>query len=105
MGDTRSTPASIPPIHYVVFRDDGATLAYSGADTAEYEAVRRLLDAEHAGAVVGMSMMGRERWVIVAYHTQMPNSDYIRRRREGGLFGLTWEPAAAVSDAAGSDDG
>ncbi|MGH2587973.1 MAG: hypothetical protein ACRDJE_23890 [Dehalococcoidia bacterium] len=94
MADTRPPPSAPPPIHYVVFRDGGATLVYSGADTAEYEAVRRLLDAEHAGAVVGMSMMGRERWVIVAYHTQAPNGDYIRRRREGGLFGLAWEPAS-----------
>jgi len=83
--------SGLTPLHYLVFGDDGATLVYSGTDEAGFTAARCLLDQSHAGALVGQSMMGRERWIIVAYHTRRPDDAYIKRRREGGLLGLTWE--------------
>jgi hypothetical protein len=85
--------AHAPALRFVVYGDDGSTLVYSGTDEGEYTAARRTLDATHAGALVGQSMMGRERWIIAAYHHELPDELHIRRRREGGLLGLTWEPA------------
>ncbi|MGD9895197.1 MAG: hypothetical protein AB7R89_18880 [Dehalococcoidia bacterium] len=85
--------AHAPQPRYVVYGDGGATLVYSGTDDAEYAAARRLLEATHAGALVGQSMMGRERWIIVSYHHDRPDDQHIRRRREGGLLGLAWESA------------
>lgn len=85
--------AHAPQPRYVVYGDGGSTLVYSGTDAGEYAAARRSLEATHAGALVGQSMMGRERWVIVSYHHARPDDSHIRRRREGGLLGLSWEPA------------
>jgi hypothetical protein len=90
--------AQAPQPRYVVYGDGGSTLIYSGTDEGEYAAARRLLDATHAGALVGQSMMGRERWVIVSYHHTRPDDQHIRRRREGGLLGLSWEPAGDGAD-------
>jgi hypothetical protein len=80
-------------LRYVVYSDGGATLVYSGTDEAAYRAARIALDATFRGALVGQSMMGRERWIIVAYYDEIPDDAYIRRRREAGLLGLSWEPA------------
>ena len=88
--------AEAPLLRYLVYGDDGATLAYSGGDETEYKAARAQLDATHAGALVGQSMMGRERWVIVSYYRQRPEDLFISRRRSGGLLGLTWEPSGAA---------
>jgi hypothetical protein len=78
---------------YLVYRDDGAVLVYSGTDQAGYRDARHQVAGEHAGALVGQSMMGRERWVLACYFRAEPPPDAIRRRREGGLLGLTWEAA------------
>ncbi len=90
--------AHAPLLRYVVYGDGGSTLVYSGADDAEYAAARRSLESTHAGALVGQSMMGRERWIIVSYHHVMPDELHIRRRREGGLLGLSWEPSGNGTD-------
>ncbi len=85
--------AGASPIRYLVYDQEGAGLVYSGSDEGEYQAARHRLADGHAGALVGQSMMGRERWVIVSYHRTMPDEQFIRRRREGGLLGLAWEPS------------
>ena len=89
--------AQAPLLRYVVYGDGGSSLVYSGTDEAQYSAARRSLDVTHAGALVGQSMMGRERWIIVAYHHEVPDDLQIRRRREGGLLALTWEPVDRAS--------
>lgn len=83
-----------PLVRYLVYDQDGAGLVYSGTDEAGYHAARRRIGASHAGALVGQCMAGRERWIIASYLAGMPDEPFIRRRRERGLFGLTWEPAA-----------
>ena len=82
-----------PPVRYLVYDEDGAGLVYSGTDEAAYLAARRDLATSHAGALVGQSMMGRERWIVVSYHRAAPDEQFVKRRRQGGLLGLTWEPA------------
>ena len=89
----RIVNAGAPPVRYLVYDREGAGLVYSGTDEQEYRAARQQLADGHAGALVGQSMMGRERWVIVSYHRAMPDEHFIRRRREGGLLGLAWEPS------------
>jgi hypothetical protein len=70
--------AQAPQLRYVVYGDGGSTLVYSGTDEVEYAAARRSLEATHIGALVGQSMMGRERWIIVSYHHDRPGT---RRQR------------------------
>ena len=82
-----------PPVRYLVYAEDGAGLVYSGTDAAAYAAAREELARSHAGALVGQSMMGRERWIVVSYHRAAPDEQFVKRRRQGGLLGLTWEPS------------
>jgi hypothetical protein len=86
-----------PPVRYLVYDRDGAGLVYSGVDEAAYRAARARTAVGHAGALVGQCMMGRERWIIASYLRAMPEPAFIRRRREGGLFGLTWEATAGAA--------
>ena len=95
--------AEAPLLRYLVYGDDGATLVYSGGDEAEYQAARAQLDTTHAGALVGQSMMGRERWVIVSYYHARPDDLFVSRRRGGGLLGLAWEPSDAATAPATPD--
>lgn len=87
---------SPPPIRYLVYDADGAGLVYSGTDAAAYAAAREELGRSHAGALVGQSMMGRERWIVVSYHRAPPDEQFVKRRRQGGLLGLSWEPSDPV---------
>ena len=80
-------------VRYLVYDQDGGRLVYSGTDEAAYHAARERLAAEHAGALVGQCMMGRERWVMACYFRVAPSPEMVRRRREGGLLGLSWEAA------------
>ena len=80
-------------VRYLVYGDDGAALVYSGSDEAGYRAARRQLDGNHAGALTGQTLAGRERWLVACYFREPPDEAAIRRRRESGLFGLQWEPA------------
>jgi hypothetical protein len=84
--------AGAPLVRYLVYDEDGAGLVYSGVDEAAYTAARQTLARNHAGALVGQCMMGRERWVVVSYHRAPPDEQFVKRRRQGGLLGLTWEP-------------
>ena len=95
--------ADAPLLRYLVYGDDGATLVYSGGDEAEYHGARARLAATHAGALVGQSMMGRERWLIVSYYHTRPDDLFVSRRRGGGLLGLAWEPSDAATTPATPD--
>jgi hypothetical protein len=86
---------------YLLYTDDGATLVYAGLDAAEYDRLSRKLAAGHAGSLIGRRRTGRtEQWVVRAFFRERPSPAFIASRRHGFPYGLEWEPATGMEQAA-----
>jgi hypothetical protein len=88
--------ATATTLHYLVYAADGAELIYSGTDHAAYEAARQAATAGHSGSLTGQCFQGRDRLIVTCYFRSEPAPEAVRRRREGGLLGLAWEPVDAA---------
>lgn len=87
---------------YLIYSDDGASLAYAGADRDAYARFSEQLAATHAGSLVGARPVGpAQLWEVRAFFHQRPTPEFIAQRRHFFRFRLDWESGQqSIADAA-----